>query len=140
LLSKTLSDNGVLTRYDRWRVRALDSYLSVRVLVIGESALENRRRALRQWAMGIPIRILDDLGSRPFSLYFLGLQASGTHTAPSSPVARAGVLNFAGGGAAWGDDAFGSDLGDRAVLAAIVIAQLPSRTVAEASVAVEPIE
>src|SRR4029077_3528592 len=93
---------------------ALDSYFCIGVLVICESAMENRRRALRGFAMGIPVRILDDLGARRLLSLFPRTTASGTHTGHHRELPRAGVLNFAGSGAAWGSDALGSDRGDRA--------------------------
>jgi len=78
--------HGILSRYDRWRVLLWTLTAASAFLVICESALENRRRALHRCAMGIPIRILDDLGARAFSLYFSDYSILNP-PAPSSPVA-----------------------------------------------------
>jgi len=86
--------HGVLTRYDRWRV-LLWTLTSASAFWLLVNPPENRRRALRQWAMGIPIRILDDLGSRPLLVYFLGLQ----HLEPTRAIIASCLepvfLNFA---------------------------------------------
>jgi DME family drug/metabolite transporter len=132
--------HGVLTRYDRWRVLlwTLSSASAFWLLVNPPWRIAAVNYASGQWAFLFAFSMISVLG--PFSLYFLGLQ----HLEPTRAIIASclePVFSILLAAALLGEMMHSvQTLGIVLVLAAIVIAQLPSRTGAEASVAVEPIE
>jgi drug/metabolite transporter (DMT)-like permease len=132
--------HGVLTRYDRWRVLlwTLTSASAFWLLVNPPWRIAAVHYASGQWAFLFVFSMISVLG--PFSLYFLGLQ----HLEPTRAIIASclePVFSILLAAALLGEMMHSvQTLGIVLVLAAIVIAQLPSRTGAEASVAVEPIE
>ena len=91
--------------------------------------------------MGIPVRLLDDLGSGSFSLYFLGLQ----HLEPTRAIIASclePVFSILLAAVLLGEGVRPiQTLGIVLVLSAIVIVQLPGRGVADQeAVVVDPIE
>jgi len=132
--------HGVLTRYDRWRVLlwTLSSASAFWLLVNPPWRIAAVHYASGQWAFLFVFSMISVLG--PFSLYFLGLQ----HLEPTRAIIASclePVFSILLAAALLGEMMHSvQTVGIVLVLAAIVIAQLPSRTGAEASVAVEPIE
>ncbi len=90
--------------------------------------------------MAVSVRLLDDLGTRAFSLYFLGLQ----YLEPTRAIIASclePVFSIFLAALLLGEVLRPiQTLGIVFVLAAIVIVQRPGRSIAEESVVVEPIE